>query len=372
MAVYITLMAVTFILMMFDGIIKHKKWIFLGLCLIFTLVSVIRYDVGTDYINTYVRVFGWLKAGLKYNYEPIFLWFNKFIIQHNGSAELMISICAAVTIPLFFHFIRNNVEQRYWLLAVYLFLVSTIYFATMNLVRQYLALTILLLGFDSLKQNQYLRYSIYVVIAFLIHTSAVMGFLFLGVYYIYSNKIWNKAYNTIFVIFYSVSVFCLFVDLRNVVSIIGFIIPSRYVGYLTSNLMAARNYSAILKQIVPNLIMFWMIKDIDGLKNKYPHFELCYVGWILYVIITNLFYGINMFIRLGYYFDYLIILIAPMLISYYKDNLYHFSYKNIRMRGFNKVVAITIVAYYTALTVYSIFLKGGHNVVPYRTIFSVR
>lgn len=369
MEIYIILMSITFILMLLDSKIRHKKWIFFILCVALTLISAIRYDVGSDYINTYVNAFRWLKIGLRHDYEILFLWLNKFLIQHDGTAVQMLSICAVFTIPLFFRFIRNNVEQRYWFLAVYLYLVSTIYFASMNAVRQYVALAILLFGFDYLKEKRYIHYSLFIVLAMMFHSSAVMAFLYMAVYYIYSNNMWKKVCNALFITLYSASIFLMFVDLREVVPFFSYIIPDRYLGYLTSAFMINRNYDAILKQVIPNFILFCMIKDSKQLRKEYPYFDLCYVGWIIYILITNLYYGINMFIRLGYYFDYLVMLIVPMLLAYYRNNLYRLDIRGIKIKRFDWIIGIMVVTYYTALTIYSIFLKGGHGVVPYQTIF---
>ena len=365
-------MSVTFILMLFSKKIRHKGLFFFILCVMYTVVSTIRYDVGTDYVPTYVRYFGRIQAGVNYHYERLFLWLNQLVIHFNGKAWMLLGICAVFTILMFFHFIKNNVEEDYWFLSIYLFLTSTIYFATMNLVRQYMALAILLFGLDYLKKQHYVSYSICIVIAMLFHSSAVIAFLYMALYYLYSNKIWTKLYNMLFAILYCASIVFMFVDLRRVVPYFSFMIPDRYIGYLTSKFMSIKNYAAILKQVIPNFILFLMIKDAKYLKKEFDYFDLCFIGWIFYVLITNLFYGINLFIRLGFYFDYFILLVVPMLIYYYKQHYYSSSISKINIKRFDRVVSAVVIINYTALTIYSIFLNGGHGVTPYQTIFSIK
>ena len=355
---------------------KYRKIYFIILCLIFTLVSAIRYNVGTDYLNTYGNALKWLSEGKNYNYEFLFLKLNFFIIKCHGTVWILMAICSIFTIPAFFKFIKENVDKKYWFLAVFLFIGTTVYYATMNVVRQYVAIAILLYAYNFFREKKYIRYIIFNCVALLFHTSAIINFLLIILVMI-NNK---KDINNVLIIFYAISIIGIIIDFRYAIKIFSFAIPERYVAYLNSKFIREKNYTAIFKLIIPNIIIWLMFKNKNKLQEN-KNFNICYMAMWVYVILSNMFYGINIFIRLAWYFEYYMILIIPMIIKMFDDSnkviqigknkkteipkvIKYINNKKIKI---STLLTITVIAYFTMLNIYSIFINGGHSVVPYHT-----
>jgi hypothetical protein len=339
--------------------IVEKKYAFNFLMVLYTLVSAIRYNVGTDYLATYTTVFGWLKNGVNYNYEYLFLLLNKFVILIHGNATLLLSICAIITIPLFFNFIKKYVDHKYWFFSIFIFIGSTMYYATMNVVRQYIAIALIIFAYKYLKEKKYLLYILINIIACLFHTSAVVNILFLICYYIYIKKHFNWCFYFIYII----SLITIVIDARFLLNNFSFLLPSRYITYLSSQFVTDKNTLAVLKIIVPNVLLILMNKYKNVLKKNNSNFDYTFVGWFLYVIITNMGFGVNVLIRIGFYFEYFLLIIIPMVIDYYNSS------KN-KITKSGDVLILFFIVYYIFLNVYSIFIKNGHGVIPYHTIWS--
>lgn len=335
---------------------KSRKRSFKFLKIIFTLVAAMRYGVGTDYLATYVPVFNWLKNGLYYNYEYLFLHLNKFIIRFNGNALILLSLCSIFTIPSFFKFIKKNLPEKYWFLGVFLFIGTTIYYATMNVVRQYIAIAILLYAFEFLKENKIFKYILLNIVAILFHYTSMINFVFLAIYLLYKNK----KINYLLIGIYVFSLIFIIIDIRLFANLFAFVIPSKYLNYLNSQFFLVKNYSALLKIILPNLISIFMIFNKDKIKDS-NNFNLIYCGMLLFSIISNIGFGVNIFIRLGWYFDYFYLLVIPMIINN--------CYINGKKKNGNLIIALSFV-YCLFWNIYSIFIQNGHGVVPYMTFWT--
>ena len=157
-----------------------------------------------------------------------------------------------------------------------------------------------------------------------------------------------------------VSIIFMFIDLRPFAETLINIIPARYVGYLTNeyfrdSFFETRNASAMLKCIVPTILWFFTYYNRSKLEKKFQHIDLYLIGWAIYVIINNMFYGINVFIRVYMLFEYFSIYIVPIAISAFNK------------KSNRRIATAFVIVYYITLTSYSIFYKNGSGVIPYST-----
>lgn len=322
-----------------------------GICLI--VVSAIRYDVGTDYINTYCNVFNWISIGLDTYVEEGFALLNKVILLLHGNVQWIFACTSIFIIAAFLFTIKKNVDEKYWFIALFLFICSTVYFATMNVVRQYVAIGILIFGFELLKNKKYIKYLITVFIAMSFHSAAFIGIVYMFLYINFKNK------EKILMYIFCVSLLGLVINVGNLVEKVSFILPARWTWYLTSNFFTNKNNMAILKTFFPNILFIYMYIKREKLRMNDRRFDNYFIAWFIFVIISNLFSGINVFIRLGQFFDYYIIYIIPLILDLYKGK---------KIQG---TFCFIVILYYLFLTIYSIFISNGHGVIPYKTIFSI-
>lgn len=338
---------------------KKTKLFFYIIIIYLTLISAIRYNVGQDYKH-WVDVYSWIEEG-KTGGEYVEVGYRilNIIIQKIPFLNVycLYGITSTFIILGFGYSIKKNVDQKYWFLAIFIFIGSGIFFATLNLVRQYISIVIILLALPFLKEKKYVKYCISVIIATLFHTSSLIMLLFL-IFYVLFNS--NKHEKTLIII-YGISLFFMIIDIRNIIAGLSFLIPDRWKWYLQSDFINKRNYSAIVKQLIPNaLLIFAMIKRkkiIEDKKENDIYLLMLYVN----VIITNCFYGILVLLRFSYFFDISLIFIVPIIVDLLKD--YN---KKIQILG-----NISIWGYYTLLTIVTIFIMNGHGVMPYKTLFSL-
>lgn len=373
MLIYIFLL---FITLLFDFLYQQKKisknscvFIFMALCILFTTISAIRYNVGTDFKNTYSNAFTWLKLGYKYPYEPLFLKLNYFIINLGGNIQHLIAFCSIITVPSFFWLIYKNVDDKYRFFSIFLFIGSTIYYASMNVIRQYLAIAIIIFSIRWLKDKKYFLYVLAILFAMQFHTSAAFNFFILLAYLIYkkvsSN---NKKMSIVLLIIYLISIFGIIYDFRNIINMFDFIIPGKYVAYLNTVFVKEKNYSALIKLVIPNFLL------ILGLKNRREFNDeglklYSFIAIYLLTIISNMFYGINVFVRLTWFCDIYLLLFIPYIIDIYKkrDTIVILS-KGVSIKFYN-VIKLLLIVYFISYNFMSIFYGGGHGVVPYNTFF---
>lgn len=101
-----------------------------------------------------------------------------------GDSQSLILICAIITNISFVKFLYTHSED--FRLTMFLYISAGYYFTSMNIMRQYLAISILLFGFKYLETTQLKKFIIFVFGAFLFHKSA---FIVLIVYFIVHSKI---------------------------------------------------------------------------------------------------------------------------------------------------------------------------------------
>lgn len=369
MIIYFLLILITLLFWRLSLIYKDKtECFFMILCLLFTLVSAIRYNVGTDYDYTYLHLYNRIKVGYGTDhFEILFMLLNRLFLFYKMPAWSLISFCSLITIPLFFVFIKNNLDKKYWFLGVLLFILSTIYFASMNLVRQYLAISIILMSYKYLKNREIVKYILCIIFASLIHTTALIALINL------ISLIKSKYLNRIMIILYLISIVFIFVNVQNFFGIIEPFVPKRYNYIFQKDFFASRNIASVLKNIFPNILLIFCLLNRNKMEKKYKYFKIYLFNLFIQVLILNILYGFNVFIRISYFFDFSLIILIPTLYDYIKNNdirLNFIKFKN-NKKVFSSIFLLGTIFYYSILVTYCIFIKNGHGVMPYKTIFMI-
>ena len=356
MIIYSTIMILCLVFH-FIQIKEEKKHIiyFAMVCLLF-LISAIRYDVGQDYQH-WLEVYSWIENGYEGGkYVEIGYWLLNVIIQKIPifNVYCLYIITSAIIIFSFGYVIKKNVNPKYWFLSLFMFIGSGIFFATLNLVRQYIAIVIVLLGLNFLMQNKYIKFILFVLFASLFHTSAFIMLIFIPFYIIFRRQKHEKILLSIYIM----SLVLIIIDIRQFIDFFSFLIPERWKWYLESNFLTQKNYSAVVKQLVPNLILIFIMLNRKKITKKE---DLFFLMLFVNVIITNCFYGVLVLLRLSYFFDVALIFLIPTIIELL--NKYD---KRIKILGY-----LSIIGYYSLLTIVTIFIMNGHGVMPYQTLFSL-
>ncbi len=152
-----------------------------------TLVAAIRnHTVGIDLILFYGKYYPqfasvpWNKiqtVTMSGDWELGFCALNKLLAMITPNFQMFIFVTSILTVVPYGVFIYKNSEDVVFSTVMYIGF--HIFSQTLNIVRQCIAIGIILLGLEALKQKKYIKFSIYVVIASFFHTSAIIAFVYL-------------------------------------------------------------------------------------------------------------------------------------------------------------------------------------------------
>jgi len=300
------------------------------------LLSALRYPKeGTDTV-VYLDMF----SAFSYGYptfignpyfglfEPGFLLVSKCISLITSNFQLYLLIFNVFFVYSCTTFIKSN-SKSIWL-SVFLFLGMGFFDQTMNVLRQFLALSIILWSYKYLLEKRKIQFVILVILASSFHLSAII-FIFA----IFLDKLsLNKTTILIYII---VLITCFLFSGR----IIQYILNNTglYGQYLISDdfgIVAESKLAAILHLLIDlSILCFslwgWKSTDMKNSSNTLM-IKLLMIGSIFWALATNL----GVLGRITAYFDIFAIILVPNL-------LFSLSNKT------NKLISITLIlVFFTA------------------------
>lgn len=210
---------------------KEKTAIGRRLCLVLAFLvtvvpSAIRFEIGSDYVS-YRAIFEELAAGGTIYVEPGFLLLNK-AINFLGLGYEWLFIIIAIFIHTF-AFLSYPKKNRY---IAHLFFMLLFYFQTFNILRQMMAIVVIMYAFKLyMQQRNDIRFYIMVVFASLFHTVALL-FLFIP---ILNNRIvhgYIRHFSWTAIIFWGLAIVAgaFFVDL--IINVLNIMQIKDYSGYI--------------------------------------------------------------------------------------------------------------------------------------------
>lgn len=362
MELYSILIALSISLMI---VFKRKpKATSISLAVMFALIflfSAIRYNVGTDYghwNDVYNAIGGDFNNTTYVEWSYSLLNVFCYNVFHNYQSVIIIS--ALFVSIIFYLLIKKTIKPEWQLYATFLFICTGIFFSSLNLVRQYIAISFIILGIILLlddKKNlklwqRNIIFTVFVVLASSFHTSAFIAFIILLSYNLRNLKSYKK------ILFFSFILSLVFIvlDFRQIIQFFSFIIPERWIHYLESPYFVNKNYSAIIKQVPLIILCIYCFIRYDHLKSE-KKFPFIFSIFLLGVCMTNIFYGITVLIRFSHYFDFMTMALLPYVFQDIRTWLGEKYYKT-------SIALVTL--YYIILTVVTIFIMNGHGVIPYQ------
>lgn len=137
--------------------------------------------VGTDLDELYAHYYPhfsnvpWNKiqsVTMSEHWEWGFCAFCKVLCMFSKEEQFFIAVSSVICIIPYAIFIYRN--SRDVVFSTFFYVAFHVYMISLNIVRQSLAVGIVLLGYEFLKKKQYLKYTVMVLIASLFHTSAII------------------------------------------------------------------------------------------------------------------------------------------------------------------------------------------------------
>ena len=156
---------------------KSRKKFCVFSWIVLSLIEGLRdFSVGTDTIQ-YAATFEMEQMDY---YEIGFQLIGKFVHLFSDNPIVFLLIVSLITNGLIFRAIYKNSSNV--AVSAFTYMSLYYYFNSFNAVRQYLAIGLILCAYTFLKDDKFMKYFIFVLIAALIHTTAIVGLLLFPLY----------------------------------------------------------------------------------------------------------------------------------------------------------------------------------------------
>lgn len=352
-----------------DFICRTRPGSFAGKTLVAVITSYIaiitglRYQVGGDYMH-YIEVYDFINSPyIDRTYEEIGYRILTKTVHALGWGPRSIFIISGIMMGVaLFVFTRNVVNKQYWGFFLFLFVCGGSFFSSLNLMRQYMALSCCLMAYVLWKKNHWVWAAVLFMLGLSFHRSLLIVLLLFSLRYCLRR---NRSLTIIAVYLISFAVFVFGMD--SIIGVIGRIVPS-WGGYANIDTTASRNAVAILKAVVPNMLMFYglskrhtLLRDpelLPAAASGSQERSLVISGTLTFAAMSFCFAGIMILTRIAEFF-------APFYFVYL-CRLVQTENRNMKL-----LLSYSIYIYYIVLTVVTIFMMNGNFVMPYQMSWSV-
>lgn len=316
------------------------------------LLSALRYGIGTDYFYGYVPIFNWVLYGNsnQTQVEEGYILLNRIVCLFTNNYQWIFALTSLIYIGCVFYAIyKMSLNMSY---SILLFFLSYNYLNSYNVVRQQMAMGIVLTAFvfleDKPKLKNYIIYLLLVLLAGSFHRSAFIAMIF--------PIMMNIRTNALYLFF--ISVFILLIK-DQVISFLlahGSSIHQRYAVYIGS----LSHSELSIQFLFFNTLFFLLILYID-IKNKNLKNDKQWnlIKWLQFV--TVIFYSAQGMIpyisRVVLYFTFPQILFLPNAVNM------HWSKKERKWMYFMITMIFFVDFFYN-------YYKGYGEARPYRSIFN--
>lgn len=334
-----------------------KKYLYCFLAFLpFLLVSGFRYGLGTDYIRRYVYDFNRTLGGYRVpNIEIGFHILMKATMLVTDEPYLMFFITSLLTNGFVFFVVSAKSKDK--MLSICIYFLLGFFFDSLNIMRQYLAMSVVVMGFYFLLKNQKLWYVVSVLLAATFHSSAlVMLALILFDYRVLCSPKW----------FIPCLVAVLAINTR-MLDLMAFLLKStRFAVYFDGKFYQGEvSFLFIGENLAFYLLMVWLQSAGYVSKNKISNLYLNTQAMALLCMCLGACH--MLFIRVAFYFSIFQILSVPYYLSHCR--------KTYRLSIGNKQVYLDILKILVLCAMFVAFYRTNiqtnvNEVVPYRTIFT--
>lgn len=375
MIIYIIMLLITIIFLISTEKVK-KKWlkILMYILAVFPLfaVSAFRYDVGTDYLKRYVYDYNRMAQGINVeNFEIGFKLLVQLCIIFTKNPTILFVVTSAIIIGFIMATICT--KSKNIILSVILFFLGGFFFNSLNLVRQYIAMSIILFGYRFLLKDKkyYFAYIACVLVAMTMHSSSVIALILIGL-----NK--KEIMNWKWVL--PVSIIILLLN-EKLMGLIEFAIQNtRFNVYLSGN-MARGDVSIlyILENFLVFIFMYYIYTKNKTLNKNGKEDTLLLNIQGLSLIVTVCGACHMQFSRIALYFLIFQIISIPYFISAIPKEEVQKDLEKITKEKINldkimikskEIISILFVICFMILFCYTNIINNDNEVVPYKTVIN--
>ena len=322
--------------------------------LILTIISAIRAsNVGADTLQ-YYTAFNCLSSFNELNfdifrYEKGFTFFMWIIHKFSKDPQILLITTSLIVNYGIGRFIMKNSNNK--ILSLILYFICNFFFSYMNIMRQAIAISIILFGFEFLKKDKKILFIIFTLLASFFHFSAVLALLYIPLKKLKYNK------NMILIVII-ISFIC-FIFGNNIFNYLGNI-SIRLNGYIDSKYYS-QNYFGALIEFVLNFLSFALgvhiIKKYNPkiIKDKSDSLNLILGIIAINVVFYALIMKVSIFNRFSPYFSIFNIVWIPNYLNLIQNR---------RKKLFYSLIIVGIyTAYFLSILIYR---PQWYLVIPYK------
>lgn len=336
-------------------------------------ISAIRYNVGTDYEKRYVADYYTLLEGKNVgNLEIGFKAIDYLCLFFTKEPYLLFVITSLIILAIIFEVIYKKSSNR--ILSIIVFFLGGYFFATLNIIRQYISVAFILLGYQFLmsenKKKAYIGFVICAILAFFMHSSSIICFIII----LLTKKNIMDARWVI-----PLSILILILNKNIMVILTPIIKNTRFNVYLTGKFTTGE---LSILQIVENLIIYlamyfsYYFEKKQGKELDKQGITLINIqGLALLFTVSGVIH--TLFIRMAIYFVAFQIISIPYFFSILQfntitDKINKKLKKNLKTKTVEIIIYSGIVLGFSAMFIYTNILNNDNEVLPYKTIFSIQ
>lgn len=336
-------------------------------------ISAIRYNVGTDYEKRYVVDYYTLLEGKNVgNLEIGFKAIDYLCLFFTKEPYLIFVITSLIILAIIFEVIYKKSSNR--ILSIIIFFLGGYFFATLNIIRQYISVAFILLGYQFLmsenKKKAYIGFVICAILAFFMHSSSIICFIII----LLTKKNIMDARWVI-----PLSILILILNKNIMVILTPIIKNTRFNVYLTGKFTTGE---LSILQIVENLIIYlamyfsYYFEKKQGKELDKQGITLLNIqGLALLLTVSGVIH--TLFIRMAIYFVAFQIISIPYFFSILQfntitDKINKKFKKNLKTKTVEIIIYSCIVLGFSAMFIYTNILNNDNEVLPYKTIFSIK
>ncbi len=287
------------------------------------------------------------------DYEPLFNVLVLICVRLMASKQLLLFVIQALTVFPLYKGLERMVEKKYrWIgMLVYYFM---FYNASLNMMRQWIAMALLIYSFSYLVNEEYMKYLAFAVLAFLFHRSAIVALVFCVLRKIDARSQFRRGASlsgwTIrsqeidIVIWAAIAVFVFNASflVAKVLAMIGLGKYSSYFGFESTFLIT---------QLVLRLPIWGLfVLNRQRIKDYVSHVLLLFL--VFECIFANYVSGAEHLFRIATWFSSYSVITYPILIERTK-------------KRYRLVITSLVVLWLFLYWYYMIVFKGSHETVPY-------
>lgn len=307
MLIYILVFIVSYL---FSYLKKYGRILSLFILVLFIGL---RFDVGTDYINykgiyETVKYYSFNESGVELGYYYLNKWIDSLLGQFWG-----VTIVQAIVVLGLFYYSFSKYFFYSFALLIFLLNIDCGFVMTINTMRQAMAIAIVFVSIEYIKEKKLLIYSILIFIAFLFHLSAIFVW---PLYFMSKIKIRGNIILAIYLVVLILSIAGVWNELNLYVLSL-----THYAGYVTSSFMTEVGTTSGI------VIWFWRIMALlvlisyKRISEKYPEFILYLNIFVIFVISREILISNFLLYRMRLYLQWTEFLVYPLFFSLYQVHL---------------------------------------------------